>query len=153
MLYCNLVGQAIRCLPESKHLPNRWCCMMSRAVLCSGNVRPKNSRPKSNRRFLLFHVWAPFSAILLVRYQVPKDLKKISDCILTPKKIFRRLSQTCFIFILDSFLFHQNFNLVSSLLVLFAARKVAQVTTEMLSFEITFHYTAKQIGAKAPLLF
>ena len=75
------------CLPESKHLPNRWCCMMGRAVLCSGNIRPKNSRPKSNRRFLLFHVWAPFSAILLARYQVPKDLKKISDWILTPENL------------------------------------------------------------------
>ena len=47
--FCNFVGQA-----ESKHLPSRWCCMMGRAVLCSGNIRPKNSRPKSNRRFLLF---------------------------------------------------------------------------------------------------
>ena len=40
---------------------------------------------------------------------------------------------TCFIYILDSsLLVHPNFDLVSSLLALFAARKVAQMTTEMI---------------------
>ena len=39
----------------------------------------------------------------------------------------------CFIYILDSSLqVHPNFDLVSSLLALFEARKVAQMTTEMI---------------------
>ena len=43
---------------------------------------------------------------------------------------------TCFIYILDTYLVHfsvhPNFDLVSSLLALFVAKKVAQMTTEMI---------------------
>ena len=53
---------------------------------------------------------------------------------------------TCFIYILHiHFLVHPNFDLVSSLLVLFAARKVVQMTTEMIEcYHLRYHFTVLQ---------
>ena len=84
------------CLPESKHLPNRWCCMMGRAVLCSGNIRPKNSRPKSNRRFLLFCL-SPIFCNSFTEISGSKGSQKDKWLNSYSRKLFRRLSYKIFL--------------------------------------------------------